>query len=271
MPALLYDLYITGKLVEGVSPETARNDLAALFNTSADKVARYVTGQAAVFKRGIDKTEAMKYKGALHRVGILVAFKSHQREAESIATKPAEGSSAKPVKVPSTNTTPDSADSSASSAADNDNPLRHNTAAMALSLAAVGSDVLTPEEKSHFVAANIDTSAIHMVSVFAEPEAPAPVAAVSPDTSHMSIAEAGAQLLVDKPEPPPPLPLNLDSISLAPTGASLDQLKENVSPLQPNTDGLNIAPVGADLLEGEQQPTPPATPDTSHLSLSAER
>jgi len=280
MQAPLYDLYITGKLVAGVTTEQARDDLAALFKTGADKVARYVTGQPALFKRGIDKAEAMKYKAALHQIGILVVFKSHQQQAEGVASKPlqgstkiAESSTTKTAEGSSTNPAEGSFTKTAqgSSSIPNGNTGDQRHATTPFSLAAVGSELLRQEEKARAVTTTIDTSAIHMVSVFAEPDVPPPVAVASPDTSGFSIAEAGAQLLQDKPEPPPPLPLDLDSISLAPAGSPLDQLKEDVIPLQPNTEGLDIAPAGADLLAGEQHSTPPPAPDTSHLSVSAER
>lgn len=300
MQAPLYDLYITGKLVEGVSSTDARDDLARLFNTNADKVARYVSGQPALFKRGIDKAAAMKYKAALHQVGILVTFKSHplaaegssietaegssMQTAEGAVTRIAEGSSMQTAEGSANNTAESSfiqtdegsvtetAEGSATETAEGSSSGRNiatgNPSGLVLSLAVAGSDVLLPEEKSLFVAVDIDTSAIRMVSVFSELEPPASVGVASPDTSHMSIAAAGVNLLEDKPEPPPPLPLDLDSMSLAPAGATLQQLTEKLPALPPNTDALAMAPAGADLLEGEQQPTPPPAPDTSHLSMA---
>jgi len=308
MQAPLYDLYITGKLVEGVSSTDARDDLARLFNTNADKVARYVSGQPALFKRGIDKAAAMKYKAALHQVGILVTFKSHplaaegssietaegptnrvaegssihtaegssMQTAEGSVTRIAEGSSMQTAEGSANNTAESSfiqtdespVTETAEGSSSGRNIATGNPSGLVLSLAVAGSDVLLPEEKSLFVAVDIDTSAIRMVSVFSELEPPASVGVASPDTSHMSIAAAGVNLLEDKPEPPPPLPLDLDSMSLAPAGATLQQLTEKLPALPPNTDALAMAPAGADLLEGEQQPTPPPAPDTSHLSMA---
>ena len=101
-----------------------------------------------------------------------------------------------------------------------------------------------------------------------EPEPEVKETPPAPDTSHLTAAAAGEDLLVDKPEPPPPLTLDLDSMTLAPAGSELEQLKDDLPALDPDTSALSIAQVGADVLEGQVKETPPPAPNTDHLSVS---
>lgn len=273
MAQMLYDLHITGKLVEGVSPESAQENFAQLFKTSSDKVARYFTGQPILFKRGIEKPEAMKYKAALHKIGILIAFKTHKVQAET--PPPTNQRAATPITPLRPAPTPETSNQVASIQASpeptaqlNPSSATNTEVATNLSMAPVGSDVLNPEERTVFVEADIDTSDIKMVSTFIEIEPEEKQTPPAPNISHITVAEAGEDLLVDKPEVTPPLTVDIEDFSLAPAGAQLDQLHDDLTPLNPDISGLDIAPPGVDLMEGIVKPPPPAAPDTSHLSVS---
>ena len=249
----LFDIYFTGQLVEGVDQETAIGNVAKLFKSTPEKMAKLFTGKPQALKKGIDKAGAIKYKAALHQAGLLVAVKTQT------AAKEAPVASAPPSTPKSTATsTEQPSQTTASAQAEED-----------WSLAAAGSDVLREDERAKPVSNDIDTSAIKMVSAFMEPEPIAsPEPPPAPNTSHISVAMAGEDLLTDKPEPPPPMPLDLDSISLAPPGSDLEQIPDSATPLNPDISALSIADAGADLLEGQTKPEPPAAPDTQHLSIA---
>lgn len=246
----LYDVYFTGKLVEGTDPQAAKASFMQLFKASPETADKFFNGKPQVLKRGLEKAEALKYKAVLHKAGLMVAFKAQQQESPAAA--PAPGATAAPAAAP----TPDSAPAQAASADQED-----------WSLAPAGSDVLKPEERHEVPERDIDTSAIKMASAFAttepEPQAPPP----PPDTSHLSAAQAGEDLLPDKPPPAAPPAFNLDDWSLAPAGAELEELKADLPVIDPDTSALSLAEAGADLLEGQTREPDPEPPSTDHLKV----
>lgn len=253
MTEMLFDIFITGKLVNGVSPEIAQSNFARLFKTTPDKVSRYFSGEPLLFKRGIDKTAALKYKEALHQAGVLVSFMAHKAANAPAAERPPVNS--KTTSVGSQNHREETSDS------ENDEGKETFT------LAPLGSDVLRREEKHEFVPVDIDTSAIKVTPAFVDIETAEKTAPPPPDTAHLTIAATGEDLLLNKPTPTPPLTLNLSAISLAPPGSNLDEIPTDTAPLNPDTSALSLAPPGADLLEGQEKPAPPPAPDTSQLSI----
>ena len=249
----LFDIYFTGQLVDGISTEQAQAGLAKLFKTSEDKAANYFTGKPVPLKRGVDKATALKYKAALHKVGMMVAFKSHQEKspqesAPQTATQASEAA-AHPANAPSTPTA-----STPGTATDFD-------------LAPVGADVLTEQERHPFVEANIDTSNIKLASAFIDLEPEPQATPPAPDTSHISVAAAGEDLQPDRPEPAAPPELNLDDMTLAPPGTELEELHDDQPPLNPDTSAISMAPVGSDVFEQRQEKPTPPPPKTDHLTL----
>lgn len=253
----LYDIYFTGQLVDGTDTATARANLATLFKTTPDNVAKLFNGKPQPLKRGVDKAGALKYKAALHKAGLLVAFKTHQQSRpDNEATIPAEpqpdqntGSNPGPVTTPIT-----AAASSEQEQTD-------------WSLAPAGSDVLRENERQQITPVEVDTSQIKMVSAFMDLE-PDPIELPpAPDTSHITVAASGEDLLVDKPQAPPAPPLDLDAITLAPAGTELEQLHDELPPVNPDTSALSIAAAGVDILEGQTKTEPPPAPNTDHISV----
>ena len=246
----LYDVFFTGKLVEGADPDTARAGFAKLFKASPEAVEKFFNGKAQVLKRGVNKEEALKYKAALHKAGMMVAFKAHQTESPA-PTQAAPG----PAATPKPASTPTPAPSPSSDEED-------------WSLAPAGSDVLKPDERREIPERDIDTSAIKLVSAFATVEEDTKPAPPAPDTSHLSVAQVGEDLLTDKPAAPPPPQLDLESITLAPPGTELEELHDDLPPLNPDISGLSMAEVGADILEGQPKKQPPPPPNTDHIKVA---
>jgi len=241
----LFDIFFAGRLVQGVDPEQAKQNLAKLFKIDTAQAEKFFSGQPETIKRGVDKEQAMKYKAAMHKAGMIVQFKAHQSTEQE--TSPQQTSTQPPA--------------SASSS-------QAQEPSEGLSLAPAGSDVLKPEEKRVYEESQIDTSSISLTSPFTEPmptessEQP-----TAPDTNHISIAAAGEDLLVDKPMETPPLPLDLDQFSLAEAGADLEPLKEEKELLDPDVSHLSTAPAGADILEDKPTITAPPPPNTDHIKI----
>jgi hypothetical protein len=86
-----------------------------------------------------------------------------------------------------------------------------------------------------------------------------------PDTSHLSVAETGSDLLEDVHRAPQVVQELDPAWDLAAPGADLGQI--TADPVEVDIDAdFTIAPPGADLDEREKA-APPAPPDTAHLNL----
>lgn len=231
-----YDIYFTGKLIDGVPEAQAQQNLASLFKTSVDKVARLFNGKPQLLKRGMDKSASVKYKAAFESAGLVVAFK----KLPAAAAAPEEPTPAKQASAPQADMT----------------------------LAPVGSDVLRDDERREIAEVDIDTSNIKLVSAFMEPEPEEKPAIAAPDTSHLSVAELGADILAEKP-PQATLPeLDIDAITLAEVGSDLEQLHEDLPLVDPDISDITLAEVGADVLP-DKPPAPAAVvPDISHLKIA---
>ena len=96
-----------------------------------------------------------------------------------------------------------------------------------------------------------------------EPQPPAP------DTSHLSAAETGLDVLEGVEAEPPPPPPDISHLSAT---EEVDDLLEGVEreapPPAPDTSHLTAAETGTDVLEDVTEEPPPPAPDTSHLSTA---
>lgn len=242
MDAPLYDVYLTGKLTDGTAPDAAAQRLAALFKSTPEIMGGMLTGKPHLLKRGVDKNTALKYREALLKAGIEVAFRSQagSRPSSAVSTAPA-------------------APQSAGATHESD----------ALTLAPAGSELLQPGERQAPAAVAIDTSQLQLAP-------PGPLSSgaraeiAAPDTSHLSLAAAGGDLLHDDEKPMPPLAVvDSGNFTLAEVGAPIETLQENAAPLNPDTSGLSLAAAGADLLTAAERSRPaPAPPDTDHIRLA---
>lgn len=238
----LFDIYFTGKLVEGIDPEQAKQHFSQLFKTEPSQIEKLFNGKPQLLKRGCSKSEAIKYKAALHKAGLLVAFKAHQAQASQITKPPAQEE---------TTTHATKTDSS-------------------LTLSPVGSDVLRDSEKHVFIEADIDLSGIQLTSPFSPVEEPEKESPSAPDISHLSAAAVGEDLLIDKPASVSPPPMNLDQFTVAEPGVDLEQLKEEKTLLDPDIRHITIAAVGADIIAEKKEKLVPPAPNIDHLSLTHE-
>jgi hypothetical protein len=260
MDQQLYDIVFSGQLVSGISAESAQTKLAALFNSSADNIARIFNGKTQALKRGVNKADALKYKAAFHQAGLIVSFTSHQMDTAKVTSKPTY----KPADQPQS---PGATLPTEPMGTNNNAAQHHPTNTKDWLVAPVGTDVLQQHERKTTQAQPIDTSGIKMVSAFFEPEIETTTTPEPPDTSQLSVAAAGEDLLTQKHQAPPPLSLDIDDLTLAPAGSSLEELPDTRTPLNPNIDYLSIAEVGADLVEIREKEAAIQVPATDHLSI----
>lgn len=241
-----YDMYLTGKLAEGVSRDTAIRQLAALFRSPPEAMAALLTDKPQLLKRGLDKETAFRYRDALQKAGVLVAFRAQTAGAQPAAARAADPA---PTQAP--------ADPA---------PAARAAAEGGIGLAPAGGELLRPEERSRPPATKVDISGYALAPLGELPATPAPAVA-PPDTGHLSLAPAGSEVLTDaeRERPPAPAP-DTSHISLAEPG-TLQPENPTPPPPAPDTSHISLAPADAGPLAG-LRPPPPSPPSTAHLSLA---
>ncbi len=238
----MFDVYLTGELAAELTREQAGERLAQIFKTNPATMLGLLTGKPQILKRGVDKDTALKYREALQRAGVAVAFK------------------AQVVTAPIASAQPTVAAHSAATAT-----------ATELSLAPVGADVLSTAERPHTDAPIFDLSYLSVA-------APGPLTDVSqhrptppvPSLDHLSLAATGSDLLdaAERLQIPVAIP-DTSELSLAPVGTKLETLHTKQSPVQVDISQLSLAPSGAELLTPEQRHKANATaPNTDHIKLA---
>lgn len=243
-----YDIYFRGEILPGQDEGQVKANIANLFKANEAKLAQLFSGKAIAIKKGVDKTAALKYQQAFKNAGAKAVITAGTAAASPTAPSPEPASQAEAqptteVKQPASETRDEGS----------------------WDVLPVGSDVLKPSERKVVEDANIDTSAIKVASVFAQPEektAPPP----APDTSHISVAETGADMNPDAPTPTPDLELDLSALDLAEAGARMSDEKEQTPEPDLDLSKITTAEPGSDMGQIKKDPPPPA-PDTSHLSI----
>lgn len=230
MGETLYQIVVTGELLEGTYLPDVKARLAALFKTPAEKLDPLFSGKRVVIKKGLGADAAHNYVAAVETAG-LRCF------AEPQETSPPSPSPGSQVATPA-----------------------GATGTSAVTVAPVGT-VLSEAPKA--ATPQIDISAYSMAAAgetLIEPEA-VPVPEI--DISGLSAAPAGADLVEHTPPPVPDI--DISALSVAPPGS---QMAEAVKIETPAIDigDLDVAPVGSDMGEAKRSDSYPP-PDTSHLKL----
>lgn len=200
MSEQLYDIIITGRLLEGVSQDQAVQRVAQLFKTGPDKAAQLVDGKPHRIKKDLTEDAARKFKSALTKAGLQTVAKP------SAASNAAENTASEAASPQTAPTQPSSS----------------------LDLAPEGTPVLKEDERKQVIAPDLDLSGIALAEQEPwggdnKPEPPtveppdfglAPPGAdietlpdtrekLEPDTSSLSLDEPGAILGEPEPAPPP--------------------------------------------------------------------
>jgi hypothetical protein len=229
-----FDILFKGELLAGFTSAQAGENLSRLFRLGPDQVERLMSGGTHVLKRNTDEATAAKYREALQRAGL---------RAELRATP--------------------------SAASESPTPQSSSKAGSPWSLAAPGSELLAEDERPRVEAVAVETGHIRLASVFAEDSAAPPRdQAQPPDTSHLSVAEPGADLLPHRNEAQTPDPPDTSAIELAAPGALLGPGDGSPPLATPDTSHLSLAAPGAPLEEIRPR-VEPLNPDTSKIQLAS--
>ena len=240
-----FDILFGGELLPGFAPEVVGENLGKLFKATPETVIRLLAGGVHALKKGADLETALKYQAAMQRAGA----KAILREVPPTA---AVAAGATPASQPAP-----AAPVTATAAS-----------GAALGLAPGGGELLEPHERNAAEPVQVDITGIKLAPVFAAPPGPAgPPAPPAPDTSHISIAAPGADLLEGHQSPPPPPAPDTSSLSIAPPGERLAPAVERPPIPLPDLSAISLAPPGAPLAELKPE-RKPLQPDISTLALT---
>lgn len=218
-----FDIYFRGEVLPDQDIEQVKQKIAALFKADENRLAQLFSGKVNVIKKGADKATALKYQQAFKTAGA----KALITQAKPVAQKSAQASESP---------APRQAAPAVQSAAPSVTGVESDWGVLP-----AGSDLLKPDERNNQPDVEVDTSAIKMVSPFAEPEVEEKPVPPAPDTSHISVAEAGADMNPDRTEPVEELDLDLSEFSVAEPGAQLKDAEEKAPPAAPDTSHIHLA------------------------------
>ena len=213
-----YDIYFRGEILPEANEAEVRAAIAKIFNADDAKLSQLFSGKVNTIKKAVDKATAAKYQQAFKKAGAKAVITVAKAVTESPSAKPtmADSEAAKP-QVVTAKVTEENWD-----------------------VLPAGSDLLTLDERRNIPDANIDTSAIKMVSPFSEVEVEDKVTPPAPDTSHISVAEAGEDMNPNRSAPLPDLELDLSEFSVADAGSPLVDKKEKKIPPAPDTHHIKL-------------------------------
>lgn len=76
MPAQTYDIFFSGRILEGASRDEVKARIGKLFNTSGDQLEQLFSGEPMKIKNAVDQETAIKYRVAFRNAGALVEIRS---------------------------------------------------------------------------------------------------------------------------------------------------------------------------------------------------
>lgn len=243
MSGVIYAIVFSGGIVDGFQPISVKAHLAKMLKADPEKMKVLFSGKQVVLKRTPDKEQAIKYGTALKKVGADVKIK-----AVKAPDKPTEQPKAVPA---ATAAAPVAVDTSSLSLAPNEGnivepsapPPTPNLDLSEYALADNDDSPLAPPKPVQAVEIDLseysvrDNDGSPLVEAKADdaPKVDAPdfgldepgavletlkeeVELLNPDTSGMSLAAAGTDLIdeFEKPEAPPPKTPDTSSIHLVP-------------------------------------------------------
>lgn len=259
MSNTVYDIYFKGQIADRANLDAVKRNFAKLFKRSPEAVEPMFSGKPCALKKNLSREDAVKYQNLFKKAGAVIHIKAHEGTAEADSTG-AEAPAAEPAAAPAAR--PSAVQSTAPAAARPAAPAANSDS---FDLCPTGADILTEDERSHVEAPDIDISALQMESIFAPVENIPREQGVAPDTSHISIADVGADLAEPGDAPPIATP-DISGMSVAEPGL-LESIPDERQKLNPDTSGMSMAEAGSDLSEGVEKSPPPPPPDTTHIHL----
>jgi len=238
-----FAVVFSGKVVEGVSVDRVKGNVAKLFKVEVAKIDRLFSGARVVIKKGLDEATAKKYRMALAKAGALcdvVNAAAKSRSATPAAKRPVAAAQA--ARAPA-----------ARPAARQQNAPESGKSNAGLIKYVVKE---APGGLGEFANVRLDAPGTELVQH--QEVAPPKV-----DVSGLSMDQPGA-ILGEHEEVAPPQ-VDISSISMAEPGTDIGKAEE-VPELAVDVSGLSMDEPGATLVEHKE--VPELQVDTSKLSVS---
>ena len=217
-----YDVYFRGDILAGADDAQVKAAVAKIFKADAAKLALLFSGKLNTIKRSVDKATAAKYQQAFKQAG-----------AKAVITV---AKAAQVQTAPEANANVESAKTNVDSAKTESKPVSEGSWDVLPS----GSDLLKPNERRNTPDAEVDTSAIKILSPFAEIETIEKVVPPAPDTTHISVASVGEDMNPERAAPIADLDLDLSAFSVAEAGTRLVDKEEKKVPAAPDTNHIKL-------------------------------
>ncbi len=240
MSESLYELAFSGRLVDGVSLNTAKSNATKLFKASAAQVDKMFAGGRVVIRNKLDKATADKYIAVMRKNGLVC--EADIMGIAGVAQQPASAPPKAASKVPEVPqpTTPSKSTK----------PVIANSAEE-LKVLPLSSGFSVPGNGSEHHEAGINLAGDEVNDILQQ--------------SHLGLDPEGVRLS-EHHDVDIPVFSELDGISLAPTGSDLVDPIEEVPPIVPDVSSISIAPTGSDLGQLKKNEAI-EVPDLSHLRL----
>ncbi|MDX1341134.1 MAG: hypothetical protein R3227_02230 [Reinekea sp.] len=223
-----YDLLFSGQCLEGHYVDFVKADLQTLFKASQDYIDGLFSGQEQIIKRKVDKATAIKFQQAFKKAGAKLTVKIHNPSAQP--TTPIVKAAAAPdtKSVPNRPVQPQ---------APTGIPAQLGTTT-AVAPGENADDLIEhhqPDIKAPATVPSWDVSAPGAVLGGETPFVPANI-----DTSDLSVAAPGADLIIHSGFEEPTPVINTDAISLADPGATIDTLDDHQAPVRVDISHLSL-------------------------------
>jgi len=88
MPTQCYDIFFSGKTVEGTDPAEVKENLGKIFNMGNEQLEYLFAGNSVKVKGGVDQETAIRYRVAFRDAGALVEIQSADPVTDSAHTTP---------------------------------------------------------------------------------------------------------------------------------------------------------------------------------------
>lgn len=188
-----FDIYITGRLVDGTDPAEARRALCRMDGIDEARALRLLSGVPIKVKSGVDVETAGKYRATFRKIGILIDI----RPSEAASGVPVEAAVSRPDSEPAT--------ASSEAAPNPDRSAAAGHAELELLPPNTGSFEdcalpVVPEPLPDISALTLDLSDGDL-----DPSPPPPAPAI--DTDHLSAEPANAGTLEDCTVEKPAMPI----------------------------------------------------------------
>ena len=251
MSSVIYAIVFKGEVIEGFKPISVKAHMAKLLKADGDKMKMLFSGKQIVIKRTADKQEAVKYGGALKKIGADVKVRVIKSDAP-------------PVQKETTQKTPQSKPEEAAPQA-----VEATTAVDTSGISLAPNEGYIVEPSAPPPPPDVDISGISVAENDGTPLIEATEQERADiDLSEYSIQENDGSPLVEPSDADVPV-IEVPDFGLDEPGAVLETLPDEREKLNPNTMGMTLAMAGSDMLEPEERDQGPApkAPDTSAINL----